>query len=175
MPLHRAQVGKQSFGKLVPAEEAEKAREFAERGRIGRQCVRLLVGLHLQAVLDPAQECVSRGELVARGGIDPSAGSEDGEGSDGRAPAQLAVTAAGDQLLRLHEKFDLADAATAELDVMALYGDLAVAAIGVDLLLHRMDVGDRRVVEIFAPDERGEVADELFAGSEIAGAGPRLD
>ena len=175
MPLHRAQVGKQSVGKFVPAGETEKAREFAERGRIGGQRVRLLVGLHLQAVLDPAQEPISRNELVARGGIDPAAGGEDGKRSDGRAPAQLAVTASGDQLLCLHEKFDLADAATAELDVMSFDGDLAMTAVGVDLLLHRVDVGDRRVVEILAPDERGEVADELFASGEIAGAGPRLD
>jgi hypothetical protein len=29
-------MGKQSFGKFVPPGEAEKAREFAERGRIRR-------------------------------------------------------------------------------------------------------------------------------------------
>ena len=35
------------------------------------------------------------------------------------AAAQLRLAAAGDQLLRLHEELDLADAAAAELDVVA--------------------------------------------------------
>ena len=51
------------------------------------------------------------------------------------------------------EKFDLADAAASELDVVALDRDLAMAAIGVDLALHGVDVGDRGEIEIFAPDE----------------------
>ncbi len=63
------------------------------------------------------------------------------------------MAAAGDQLLGLHEELDLADAAAPELDVVALDRDLVVAAVGVDLPLHRLDVGDRGVVEIFAPDE----------------------
>jgi hypothetical protein len=175
VPLHGTQMGKQGLGKFVPVAEAEKAGEFAEHGRIGRQRVRLLVGLHLQAVFDPAQELVSRREFVARGGIDPAAGGENGERCDSRAPTQFAVPAAGNELLRLHEKFDLADAATAKLDVVTLDRDLAMTPVGMDLLLHRVDVGDRRVVQVFAPDERREVADELLAGGKVAGTGPRFD
>ena len=63
------------------------------------------------------------------------------------------MAAAGDELLGLHEELDLADAAAAELDVVALDRDLAMAAIGVDLPLHAVDVGDGGEVEIFAPDE----------------------
>ncbi len=92
------------------------------------------------------------------------------------AAAQFGVAAAGDELLRLHEKLDLADAAAAELDVVALDRDLAMAAIGMDLPLHLVHVGDGRVVEIFAPDERRQVAQEAARRQrEIAGAGPRLD
>ena len=48
--------------------------------------------------------------------------------------------------------------------------------IGVDLPLHRVDVGDRRVVEIFAPDEGREARRRsVLAGGDVAGAGPRLD
>ena len=54
------------------------------------------------------------------------------------------MPAAGDQLLGLREELDLADAAAAELDIVALDRDLAVAAIGVDLPLHLVDVGDGR-------------------------------
>ena len=85
------------------------------------------------------------------------------------------MAAAGDQLLGLHEELDLADAAAAELDVVAFDRDLVVAAIGVDLPLHRVDVGDRGEVEILAPDERRELLRGTLAGGDVAGAGPRLD
>ena len=85
------------------------------------------------------------------------------------------MPAAGDQLLGLREEFDLADAAAAKLDVVAFDRDLAVAAVGVDLALHRVHVGDGGVVEILAPDEWGEIVEELFARGDIAGARPRLD
>ena len=78
------------------------------------------------------------------------------------AAAQFRMPAAGDQLLGLHEELDLADAAAAELDVVALDRDLAVAAIGVDLPLHRVHVGDRGEVEILAPDEGREFARGSF-------------
>ena len=63
------------------------------------------------------------------------------------------MAAAGDELLGLHEELDLADAAAAELDVVAFDRDVGVAAIGVDLALERLDVGDRGEVEILPPDE----------------------
>ena len=69
------------------------------------------------------------------------------------------IAAARDQLLGLREKFDLADAAAAELDVVAFDRDLAMAAIGVDLPLHGVHVGDRGEVEIFAPDERRKLVE----------------
>ena len=173
--LDLVQMDQQRVGEIVAVLETEKAREFAKRRAIGRQGVGLLVGHHLQAMLDAAQKIVSRGERVARLGIDPAAVGQRRERGDRLAAAQLAVAAAGDELLGLGEELDLADAAAAELDVMALDRDLAVAAIGVDLLLHRVHVGDGGVIEIFAPDERRELADERFAGGKIAGARPRLD
>ena len=91
------------------------------------------------------------------------------------AAAQLGMAAAGDELLGLHEELDLADAAAPELDVVALDRDVLVAAVGVDLLLHRLDVGDRREVEILAPDERRQFLEDRLARGDVAGAGPRLD
>ena len=85
------------------------------------------------------------------------------------------MPAAGDELLGLDEELDLADAAAAELDVVALDRDLVVTAIGMDLPLHRVDVGDRGKVEILAPDERREPREQRLAGRDVAGAGPRLD
>ena len=74
--------------------------------------------------------------------------------------AHLRTAAAENELLRLDEKLDLADAASPELDVVAGHDDCLVAAHGVDLALHRVDVGDRRIVEIFAPDERCELGEK---------------
>jgi len=45
----------------------------------------------------------------------------------------------------------------------------------VNLLLHFVDMRDRSVVEIFAPDERRQLTEELFAGGKVAGTGARLD
>ena len=163
-----------AVGKIVATFIAEKAGKTVERGRIGRQRVGLLVGDHLQAMLDAAQKIVGRGQFVARGGVDPTAGGERGQRRDRAAAAQFVMAAAGDELLGLHEKFDLADAAAAELDIVALDGDLAMATIGMDLPLHLVHVGDGRVIEIFAPDERREIAQKPFAGGKIAGAGRAL-
>src|SRR5262249_38021814 len=78
-------------------------------------------------------------------------------------------------LLRLDEEFDLTDAAAAELDVVPFDRDFIVAAIGVDLPLHRVHFGNRREVEIFAPDERSEPGEERLAGRDVARARPRFD
>jgi len=175
MLLDRAQMRQQSRGECVTVGEPEKARKPAERFGVGGKRVRLLVGQHLQAMLDPAQEFISRRQGVARRGIDPAAGGERGKRGDRLAAAQVGISPAGDELLGLHEKLDLADAAAAELDVVAFDGDFAMAAVGVDLLLHGVNIGDRGVIEEFAPDEWRQVAQKLFAGGDIAGAGPRLD
>ena len=118
----------------------------------------LLVGDHLQAMLDRAQEPVGGVEVGARRGVDPAAVGERAQRRQRLAAAQLRMAAAGDELLGLDEELDLADAAAAELDVVAFDRDVAVAAIGVDLPLHLVDVGERGEIEIFAPDEGREVA-----------------
>ncbi len=88
---------------------------------------------------------------------------------------KLRIAPAGDQLLGLREEFDLANAAAAELDVVAFDRDLAVAAIGVDLPLHGVHVGDRGEVEIFAPHEGRQFVEDRLARRDVAGAGARLD
>ena len=144
MPLHIVEMLEQSLGESVAVRVAKKPRKPFKLRALGRQRLRLLVIDHLQAVLDGAQKNVSRLHLVARGGVDPAVITEFVEGGERIAVAQRRITPAGDQLLGLCEKFDLANAAAAKLDVMAFDRDLAMAAIGVDLPLHRMHVGDRR-------------------------------
>ncbi len=70
-----------------------------------------------------------------------------------RGCAQFGHASAPDQLLRLGEELDLANAAAPELDVVSRDSDAAAAAMGVDLALDRMDVLDRREIEMLAPQE----------------------
>ena len=81
--------------------------------------MRLLVGDHLQAVLEAAQDIGRPVQFGASLGLDPAALRECREPSSVGAHAQVRLPAAGDQLLRLHEELDLADAAAPELEVMA--------------------------------------------------------
>ena len=95
----------------------------------------------------------------------PAVGCELIEHGERLAAAHLATPAAEDQLLRLHEKLDLADAAAPELDVVAGHDDFREAAHSMDLPLHRMDVGNGRIIEIAPPDEWLEFMQEVVAES----------
>jgi hypothetical protein len=79
------------------------------------------------------------------------------------------------QLLRLHEEFDLANAAAPELDVVAGHGHKLVPPHRMDLALHRVNVGDRGVVEIFAPDKRRQIFEKTLADRLVARHRSRLD
>ena len=81
-----------------------------------------------------------------------------------RPHPQFGMPAAGDQLLGLGEKLDLADAAAPDLDVVALDRDLALAAIGLHLPLHVVHVGKRGKIQMLAPDKRREFGDQRLSG-----------
>ena len=157
LALHLAQMLDQLLREGVAILEAGKPREALEAFAVRRQRMGLVVGHHLQAVLDGAQETVGGVEIGAGIGADPAAFGERREHRQRLAAAQFGMPAAGDELLGLHEELDLADAAAAELDVVAFDRDVLVAAIGMDLALERLDVGDRGVVEILPPDEGREL------------------
>ena len=114
-------------------------------------------------MLDPAQIEIGGRKIVTGFGGDPAVFGEFDEHVEGPGAAQLRPASAKDQLLRLDEEFDLADAAASEFDVMAGNGDFGMSAHCMDLALHRMNVGDRRVIEIFAPDESGQIGEETAA------------
>ena len=135
----------------------------------------LLIADHLQPVLDPAQEEICVGEVVRGLRLDPSPLRQLLQRLDGAAQPELGMAARGDKLLGLREELDIADAAAPELDIVACDRDLAVALMGMHAPLHGVDVGDGREVEIFAPDEGRELAQELFARVDIAGNDARLD
>ncbi len=175
MRLDLVRVTAQSFLEGFEVGKAAELGEARQRLGVGRKPLRLLVRDHLQAVLDRAKEAVGVGQLVARLRRDPTLVVERDEHVEGALPAQGGAPAAEDELLRLHEELDLADAAASELDVVTGDGDLVVPAHRVDLPLHGVNVGDRGEVEILAPDERREILEEALAEGEVAGDGPRLD
>ena len=86
--------------------------------------------------------------------VDPTGLLQCPHGLAGAALAQFGIAAAGDQLLRLDEKFNVSDAAAADLDVVPFDGDGVVAAVAVDLALDGVHVFDRREIQVTAPDER---------------------
>ena len=175
MALHLVEMIEQDFGKGIAVGKTEKARKAFQVGTLGRQNLRLLVIDHLQAVLDRAQEAVSLLHVVAHGLVDPVVARQPVEGGERVAVAQVRVAPARDQLLGLRKKLDLANAAAADLDIVAFDRDLAVPAIDVDLPLHRLHVGDGGEIQIFAPHEWRQVVEQRFAGRDVAGAGARLD
>src|ERR1700730_11036899 len=85
------------------------------------------------------------------------------------------MTSSCDELLCLDEELDLADAASAELDVVALDRDLPVAAISMDLTLHGVNVGTGGEVQLLAQKKGKRLGEKLSPRHEIAGARPRLD
>ena len=85
------------------------------------------------------------------------------------------MAAPQDELLGLDVEFDLADAAAPELKVGAGRRQAFVSVGGMDLALDRVDVGDRREVEIAPPDERLKVGQKGLAAWQVAGHGPGLD
>ena len=126
-------------------------------------------------MLDGAQEAVGLGEFVAGLIGDPAFVVERFQHVEGAPPAQARAAPAEDELLRLHEELDLADAAASELDVVACHRDLVVPAHRVDLPLHGMHVGNGGEVEILAPDEGAQLVQKVLAERKIAGDGPCLD
>ena len=135
----------------------------------------LLVGDHLQAMLETAEIAIGVIKIGADISFHPAAVLKRGQRIERRADAQVGLASAGDQLLGLGEKFDLADAATAELQVLSGNRDRADVLVRVDLPLHGMDVGDRCKIQILAPNERREFGQKFVAGADIASDGPRLD
>ncbi len=153
-----------------------KTAEAGERGQLvglGRQRLRLLVGDHLQAMLDGAQEAIGLVELAPHLGLDPAARLQALQRDERLRHAQLRLAAAGDELLGLDEELDLANAAAPDLDVVARDRDLAEAAEGVDLALHGVNVGDRREIEVLAPDEGREASARKLSPAAMSPATAR--
>ncbi len=119
---------------------------------------------------------VGRTQSLGDVAVDPALAGEGGEGRQGGALPEPLVAAADDELPGLGEELDLADAALPELEVVAGDGDRAgEALVGADAEPHVLGVLDRPEVEVPAPDEGPQPAEEGLAGGDRAGAGAGLD
>ena len=174
MALHIAEMLEQRLSERRRRKSAE-AGEGVERVALARQALRLLVIDHLETMLDRPQEDIGGAEIGDGFDADPAIGLERVQHEQRLLAAQMRTPPAVNELLGLDEKLDLADAAAAELDVMAFDSDGLMALMGMDLSLHGMDIGDGGVVEIFPPDERPQIGKKVCADFEIAGDRARLD
>ena len=158
--LHREQRGEHQLFQCRRLGEAGEGREPLEIRLALGQRLGLPVGHHLQPVLELAQHPIGRDQLRRRVRLHPAPLGQGGERGTGLRLPQAGLAAAQDELLGLGEELDLADAAAADLEVVAEDADGAEAAIGVDLPLDRVDVADRGVVQVLAPDERHQRFEE---------------
>ncbi len=127
---------------------------------------------HLDPVLGPPQEQVGVGDGVAVARLH-DAGEEQAVERPQHRPlpdARVAQLASVEQLQRRDEELRLPDPSPAELEVVLALG----ARAGVDAGLHGLDLLDDPQVERAAPDEGLELAEQLLAHRQVAGAGARL-
>ncbi len=133
----------------------------------------LLVLEVLQPVLEPAQENIRRRQLLDRRGGELAFHGERPEHLQRRARPQLGVAPPANQLERLRDELDLADAPGAELDVV---GEVAARHLLADLRVQLPDRLDRAVVEILPEHERPDDLSELLGQARLAaGDDARLD
>ncbi len=175
MTLDTAQMAKQPVRESPRVGKAEERRKRVQRRSFRRQAVGLLVVDHLQAMFDATQEAICLGQLIGCFGLDAAHRDEARQRIARRGDPQRRLPAAPDELLGLGEEFDLADAAAADLDVMAAEPDHRAAMVGMDLAFDRMDVLDRREIEVLAPDVRPQLGEKRGAGGAVARHRPRLD
>jgi hypothetical protein len=122
-----------------------------------RQRVRLRVGKHLQPVLDAPQEAIGIRQREAGVRADVAGIDQGLQRRQQAALAQVRLAPATDQLQRLRQEFDFADAARTALDVV---GQLAAGDFGADRRLHRTQSVERAVVEVTPIHERPQGFEE---------------
>ena len=175
MPLDRSEMSAQIGDEGLCLRIAQKQRDALDPGAVRRKPMSLRVVDHLQPVLEAAQETIVVNQLRGGRGIDPAGCREPPECLAGRADAQLLQSPAPDQLLRLGEELDLANAPAAGLDVVPFHRDPPAAAVRVDLALDRVDVLDGCEVEVFPPDEGLQLVQKSSSGGAVAGDRTGLD
>ena len=135
----------------LPGIETRHLRDPRAVLRIGGQLVRLCIVEILQAVLDIAQEDIGGGKFFGRAAGQQIFLRKLLQHFKRRPHRQRRIAAAANQLQRLGDEFDLADAARPELDVP---GELAPRDLAPHFGMQPAHCREGRVVEVLAVDER---------------------
>lgn len=136
-----------------------------------RQRVRLRIAQHLQAVFQSTQEAIRLRERLASGGCDVARFHQRRKRWQQASFAQRRFATAADQLQRLDEEFDFANATGTALDVV---GQFLARDFRGDRSLHFAQAIQRAVIEISPIDERPQRIEEAQSRICIARNGPRL-
>ena len=182
--------GEEAFGQFMHAREprfqpcgprlgiafAHHVRDDRDPVGVLRDIMRLGVVDHLDAVFDVAMFAVMVDQFLGHLVGDPVLARQRPQPADRVALTQIGVAAAGDQLARLGEEFDLADTTTPQLDIMARHLEPAAKALVVaDPQPHVMGVLNGRKIQMPPPDKGAQFVQKPFAGGQIACAGACLD
>ncbi len=151
---------------------AERERDAFARIGFGRKFVGLAIREHLHPVLDLAQEAIRLAEPACARRRDQAEllAHRERRQQAGRAQRRFAPTA--DHLRELHDEFDLADPAGAELEVV---GKILARDLRIDECLHFAQARERAVVEVAAENERTQRVEQLRRTAAIARDRARLD
>ena len=139
--------------------------------RVAGEGVGLGVAQHLQTVFQPPQEQVGLPQLLAFLLGDLTALHQRGQRMQQAPLAQCRLAAATDELQRLAQELDLADATGAALDVVV---HVTPRHLGGDRRLHLAQAIKRGEIQIPPVDERAQRGQPGLAGGDVTGHRARL-
>ncbi len=164
--------GVKSLTKGLPAGKTEHPRNPRLALRISRQHLRLAVINRLQGVFGITQKAIGIGQFLHCFSRQVVILTQGFQHPQNRPLLKAAVTPSVNQLERLTNKFDLADATRAQFDVV-------VQALALHLALNHLFERAQRVnrgeVQVTPVDKRPQHRQQLGAGLLITGHHPRLD
>ncbi len=135
--------------------------------------MRLALLYHLEAMLNRTQKNIGFAEVAAFLVADQLFATQQLQRLEGISLAQMNIFAGVDQLQGLHEKFDFADSAPAQLKVYLSFA--GPGQIAVDLLLHGLDIFDHAVIEVPPVNKRRQGLDDPFTQFFRPGHRPGLE
>ena len=171
---HRAADLRQLGNERRAIRQPVEPRDRVER-RPGGQGMGLLVLDHLQAVLDHPQPVIGLAQHARVVGRDDPRRRQRIERGARAAHPQRGIAPAVDQLVRLGEEFDLADAPAPQLDVEPRPRFARTRVARADPRGQPADLADRPEIEAAAPHERADLAEEPLARGDIARCRARAD
>ena len=137
--------------------------------------MRLCVVHHLQAMLHLAVRTIKPGQLRRHLCRNPAFCGQRSQPANRRPVTQRWIPPPGNQLARLGEELDLADAPDTKFQVMPLHANAMQPAMIANAQTHVMRILDRHKIQMLAPDKRHQPLQEPRTRRQIAAARPRFD